>query len=375
MHPFAFSVTSPAPRDVWKDVLQASPEALLFQTPNWLNCICATGGYEGASRLYELAGGRQLVLPMVQRIGLPGRLATQASLPYRWGPGGVIAPGELTTEDVAIVLDDLARSGALHTSVRPNPLAAPWAAATAPGLVSVPRLYHELNLESGFDQIWAHRFTARARRSVRKAERAGVTVECDTSGRLVDVFYSLYRLSIDRWARQTGIPLHLARIREQRLESLRKYQIVAERLGQACRMYVAWWNGRAVATSIVLVHESHASYWRGAMDKDLAAPSQANFLLQQRAIEDACNAGCRYYHMGESGSSASLAHYKEAFGAEVAHCPEYHLERIPIIRLAEPVRRAVLEALAWGARSRNAAGRAVKPHGAGRRPVQRQVDD
>lgn len=358
MRPINFSMTSPTPREVWKDVLRASPEALAFHTPAWLDCICATGGYEDASRLYELTGGRRLILPMVRRKGLPERLVTEASLPYRWGCGGVIAPDELTAEDVAIVLSDLAGRAALYTSVRPNPLAAAWATATAPGLVSVPRLYHELNLESSFDRIWTNQFTARARRSVRKAERAGVTVECDTTGRLVEVFYNLYRLSIDRWARQTGIPVHMERIRARLFEPLRKYQLVAERLGQACRLYVAWLDGRPVATSIVLVQGNHASYWRGAMDKDLAGPSQANFLLHFRSIEDARNAGCRYYHMGESGSSASLAHYKEAFGAEVVQRPELHLERLPITQIYAPVRRTILGILAWGARARIAAGRA-----------------
>lgn len=357
MHHTDFFVRSPAPREVWDEVLRESPEALIFQTPAWLDCICATGGYEDASRLYELAGGRHLVLPLVRRKNVFRRLATEASLPYTWGCGGVVAPDALKEEDTAVVLRDLAERAVLHTSVRPAPLMAAWAAATVPGLVSVPRLYHELSLESDFDQIWAHRFTARARRSVRKAERAGVTVECDTTGRLANVFYDLYLLSVDRWARQTGIPLRVARLRSRRLEPLRKYQIVAERLGQACRMYVAWLDGQPVATSIVVVHGEHASYWRGAMDKDLAGPSQANFLLQSCAIEDACNAGCRYYHMGESGSSASLAHYKEAFGAEVIQQPEYHLERFPITRLTVPARRTILGILGWGARSRMAAAR------------------
>lgn len=358
MHSTDFSVTSPAPREVWKSLLRASPEALAFHTPDWLDCICATGGYEDASRLYDVAGGRQLIVPMVRRKRLSGRLATEASLPFTWGCGGVVAPDELTTEDVSIVLGDLAERPILHTYLRPNPLAA-WATTTVPGLVSVPRVYHELNLEGGIDAIWAHRFTAQARRSVRKAERAGVTVECDTTGKLVDVFYSLYQRSVDRWARQTGMPIPVARLRARQLEPLRKYQIVAGRLGQACRMYVAWIDGRPVATSIVLVHGTHASYWRGAMDKDLAGPSQANYLLQYRSIEDAYNAGCRYYHMGESGTSASLAHYKEAFGASVVQRPEYHFERLPITQLSAPVRRAILRILAWGAQSRKAAGSAV----------------
>jgi len=49
------------------------------------------------------------------------------------------------------------------------------------------------------------------------------------------------------------------------------------------------------------VHGENADYWRGYSRKDLAGPSRANNLLQRLAIEDACDAGCRYYSMGGSG--------------------------------------------------------------------------
>ena len=52
------------------------------------------------------------------------------------------------------------------------------------------------------------------------------------------------------------------------------------------------------------------------MNKDLAEPSRATFLLIRRSIEDACADGCHYYHMGESGNSASLAYFKEGFCRE-----------------------------------------------------------
>ncbi|HEU5348992.1 MAG TPA: GNAT family N-acetyltransferase, partial [Ktedonobacterales bacterium] len=105
-------------------------------------------------------------------------------------------------------------------------------------------------------------------------------------------------------------------------------------------------EGKPAASIIVLHHASNASYWRGAMDKDIADPSRANFLLHRRSIEDACARGCRYYHMGESGDSGSLAYFKEGFGAEPYRYEEYHVERLPITRLVK--------------RARNVAGRIVR---------------
>lgn len=334
LHSGLLSVTSPAPRRAWETVVHASTQALAFHTPAWLDCLCEVGGYADASRLYELRGGRWAILPLVRRRGLARTLAVEASLPYGWGFGGAVATGGLTTEDATTILADLAGRMVLLTSLRPSPLVAPiWAAAAPSGLAAAPRLAHVLDLEGGFERVWSERFAARARRHARRAEREEVVVEYDTTGRLVPVFYDLYRRSVVRWARQAGEPLRLARWRAQRGEPLRKYQAIAARMGEACRVYVAWVDGQPAAASIVLYHGSNASYWRGAMDKDLAGPSQANFLLHSRSIEDACIAGCRYYHMGESGNSVSLAHFKEAFGAEPHRYMEYHLERLPITQL------------------------------------------
>src|SRR5919199_995105 len=291
-------VTSPAPRKVWQEVLKADAQALVFQTPAWLDCICALGGYEDASRLYETPGGRRLVLPLVRRTGLPEALTTQASLPLGWGIGGLVASGPLEAEDVAAV-------------------------------IAVPRLAHILDLAGGFERVWAKRFASETRTAVRKAERSGLVVQCDTSGQLVPVFYDLFRLSIDRWARQQHEPRPLARWRGRRRDPLRKFQLVAQALGAACRLWVAWRDGWPAAAILVL-QGANASYTRGVMDKELAGPTQANVLLHRLAIEEACRAGCRSYHMGESGPSASLAQFKRRFGANAYRYNEYRLERLPI---------------------------------------------
>lgn len=335
----ALHVTSPAPRDIWATLLESSAEALAFQTPAWLDCICEVGGYKDASRLYETSGGEYLVLPMARRGRLPTPVTTEASLPYGWGFGGLVATSMVRVEEATAVFTDLAARGVLRTSLRPNPLVkAAWAAAAPTGTVIVPRTAHVLDLEGGFDQVWAKRFRSDTRTRSRRAERAGLVVECDTSGGLVPVFYDLYLRSIDRWARRERRPLPLARWRIRRRDSLRKYQVVFERLGVKCRIYVTWLGGRPVAAIIVLLQGANASYWRGAMDEELVGTTGANYLLHSRAIEDACRAGCRYYHMGDTGSSASLAQFKTRFGADAHHYVEYRLEHFPITGLADQTR-------------------------------------
>lgn len=334
-------VTSPAPRGVWEDILKQDPEALVTQSPAWLDCICSSGRYEDASRLYENSEGRQSVLPMVRRKGLPARLANQASPPSSWGIGGLVGPGSATVQDVSAVFSDLLTLPFLRTTIRPNPRNGRlWAAAAPPQVITVPRLAHVLDLQGGFTHVWMKRFNSRTRNKIRRAEKSGLTIERGSSGELVPVFYDLFLQSVTRWAQQQHEPLWMARLRARRRDPISKFQSLTRTLGDACRLWVARYDGQPAAAILVL-QGANAHYTRGAMNKDLAGPTLANFLLHKLAIEEACEAGCRYYHMGETGTSRPLAQFKAHFGADAYSYAEYRLERLPISRLDQGLRGLV----------------------------------
>jgi Acetyltransferase (GNAT) domain len=324
-------VRSPAERSAWLAALASSTEALAFHTPNWIASICESGRYTDASRLYDFGDGRQLILPLVRHRTVPRSIATAASLPDGWGFGGAVGPGAVRPDEAASVLADLGDGAALRTSVRPNPLAAaPSQLPEGLAVTPIQRSAHVLELDGDFEHI-ERRFSSSARRQVRKADRSSLTVEADSSGRLVSVFYDLYLKSVERWTRGRRLP-SLARAQLLRRDPLRKFEVVARRMGDACSIWVAWLDERPAAAIIVLTQGVNASYWRGAMDRDLAGPTRANFLLHSRAIEDACRTGRRNYHMGETDPSSSLAHFKAHFGAKAHPYVEYRLR--PRVRRA-----------------------------------------
>ncbi len=326
-------VTSPAPRALWRELLRADPEALPTQSPEWLDCLCALERYEDASRFYTFEDGQHLLLPLVTRRGLPSALSVQSSFPHAWGMGGVISRGEVTKEHLVAVFADLAATPSLSVSLLPNPRhGALWRAAAPTGVTRIPRRAHVIDLEGGFEKVWAERFSKNTRTAVRKAERLGVEVESDTTGRLVPIFYGLYRRSIDRWAEQQREPRWLAHRRANWRDPFDKLEHIAEYLGASSRVWVAWHRGQPVAASLMLIG-TNSDEIMGAMDKPLAAPLNANDLLQKAVIEDACRAGCRYHHLGESGASVGLARFKERFGAQAYPYEEYCLERFPVSKL------------------------------------------
>jgi CelD/BcsL family acetyltransferase involved in cellulose biosynthesis len=294
-----------------------------------MDYLCEIGGFEDASRLYELPGGKRLLLPMVKRKGVPNALAFAASFPYAWGIGGLLASRAMERSDVATVFDDLAEAGYLSVTVRPNPLQGEvWAAAQPANVASVPRRAHLLDLAGGFEYVWQTRFSASKRKQIRRAERNGLRVECDTTGRLMPVFYELYERSLVRWAKQQHEPLWLARLRAHARDPLHKLQAMADYLGDSCRVWVAWHENRPAA-AIVVLQDHNASPVLGAMDKELANTTYANNLLDCYAIRDACEAGCRYYDFGETGFNEGLAHFKSEFGAVSYPYADYHIERLP----------------------------------------------
>jgi Acetyltransferase (GNAT) domain len=338
-------VTSPAPRGVWRELLAVTPGALAFQTPEWIDCVCAAGGFSDASRLYDIDGGEQVLMPLLRRTKLPSHWAVQASLPYGWGFGGALTSEGATTHDLAAAIAELSRQTTVRTSIRPNPFtAADWQAAVPRGTIELARRAHILDLGGGVESVFAHRFKGRARTAIRRAERASLQIECDTSGRLLPAFYGLYRRSLERWASASPLPTGLAYRLGVRRDPPAKFAAVVAGMGDSCRIWLAWHAGVPAAALVCLVRGKVASYWRGCVDVEVADRTYATYLLQRAAIEDACASGCSHYHMGESGNSASLAQFKRAFGAEPYDYREYRFERMPLTATERSLRSFVTRA-------------------------------
>jgi hypothetical protein len=328
-------VSSPASRAVWEQLLAEDPAATTYQTAAWLDCICKVEAYQDTSRLFELPDGRQLVLPMVRRSWRPGALGVEASLPPFWGTGGLVAAGSVRATDIAAVWPHMIAGSPGLVRLQPSYLtAAAWNAVQPPPGVNIASgRTHVLDLEGGFERVWNKRFKSETRSSVRKAERANLDVEFDTTGRLIPAFYDLYLDWTARRARARNLPAWAMRRRASSQESLRKFQAVSQVFGDRCRTWVAGLDNEPVAGLIMLVHGAHAFYWRGYSAREPASRTRANVLLQRLAIEDACTAGCRWYNMGQSGGVASLEQFKARFGAEPWQSPQYTFGRSPIVRV------------------------------------------
>jgi hypothetical protein len=216
-----------------------------------------------------------------------------------------------------------------------------WADATiSQPVYTQPRLAHAIDLSGGFDHVWSKKFGKQTRSRIRKAERSYIEVRCSTDGGLIPVLYSLLETSVGRWAKRQNEPEVLARWRFHQRDPVEKFHVIAKSMGERCRIWAAWIDGRPVASLMVLVGRN-ANDCRNAIDREALGSSGANDLILKLSIEDACRFGCCYYHLGESGGSSSLADYKERFGADPYAYHEYYFDRIPLTRLETGLRTLV----------------------------------
>jgi hypothetical protein len=338
--PSVVDVVTPAPRGAWSEVLASDSGATIYQTPAWFDAVRSVTGARDVSRLYVLEDGRRLLLPMLERVPVPA-LTLNESYPTRYGSGGLLASGRLRASDVTHVLTDLLATGAVSTRIKANhDTAERWEAGRVAGVVSIPRRVEVLDLDGGFSRVWDERFKPSARRAIRKAERSGLVVERDSSTRLIAPFYDIYLEWTRQRAEKSGVPRRAAAWRARRREPLRKLEAVAGMLGDACRVWLARAADRPVAAIITLVYGNHAVYWQGFSNTALAGPPRGNNLLQRLAIEDACESGCRWYSMGESGGVPSLIRFKQSMGATPRRAVDYRIERLPLTALEGVTNRA-----------------------------------
>lgn len=324
-------MTSPVPRDVWESALKSDVTAAVTQSLPWRDALFASGRYKDVSRLYEFGSGQRIVLPLARRRVLPGRTAVTESWPSPWAFAGPISQdGQVTDAEAAAVLADLAASTMLAVRVKLRHDADDaWLAAASQFEVE-PIADWVLDLRGGFGDVWERKFGSSVRRAVRKAERSGLDVEVDQSGRLLGVFHDLYQKSVLRWAALQHAPVWLTRMRLAGETAPARMELMAKCFGPDLATWVARSNGEPVAAIVTIRSGAYTKYLWGAMEKEHAGLVRAPDLLHRLAIEEACQKGYRFYDFGGARPESSLGAYKKKFGATLAFRHTLYRERIPI---------------------------------------------
>ena len=321
-------VITPAPREEWRAVLAGDPGALPEHAPEWVDALCADGRYADASRYYVLDDGREFVLPLVARRGPLGLGGWLQCFPPSWGIGGLVG-ADADADVLRAVLADLRGTRSQRIALRPDPTRwAGWARRSTTRTLTIPRRAHVIDLSGGAEHAFGQ-FSKSARRGTRVAEK------CRRPGRdrplrrpaggVLPALPAVGRPLGRAAARAAGpgpVPGPPAGSAEQAAGHVGAPG-QGVRGGPGLRRRPAGLRRRSPCSA--RPRTTPGPRWTGTWsDKTYAGD-----LVQWRMIELACELGCTAYHLGESGQSASLAQFKEKFGARPVDYAELRLERLP----------------------------------------------
>jgi hypothetical protein len=347
--------TGAGAREAWERVA-AGPHLAVTQLPAWMDCMAAASGYLDATRLYETSDERLLVLPLARR-GAVSSMALYGSWPMYWegglDNGGLLSSDDaVTAADVRGVVEDLRRSPGLRTTVVPSVSdARAWVEGVPAGVDRCAATMYSVDLTGGFDAAWGRRVSKTERYKARKAERLGVEIESDDTGRLLPVFDRLYETSMRAWAQESALPSSVAGSLLRRRFPHATLEQVASRLGSTCRVWIAWKGGEPLSGLVVLSHGPAATLFKGATDKERVRTLPASTLLHRSVIEAASAEGRTRYELSGSGQE-SLTRFKLNLGARPVESFMYRFERMPVTATERSMRgglrRVITRPLAAG---------------------------
>ncbi|MGB6489747.1 MAG: GNAT family N-acetyltransferase [Steroidobacteraceae bacterium] len=311
-------------RDAWDAAASASPEAWLWHRYDL--CDSAVQDWPGRSDAsFAVLNEHEQVQALLPAFLLEDKAPWGLPVRYLNSNGGPALSASLgwsrRQEVLAVVAAQLqvqARSSrVVRTILSVPPMAPAWRGPDGPRCN--PLLYMGCedssgqtwvtDLRDGSEAVWA-RFEVRARRSVRKAEAAGVTVRESTVTSDWQVFFALHQETY----RRLGVPSYPAAL----------FRLIYEQLvpNGLCRVYFGERNGIAIAAANIACDKQGGYYWHG-FTSDEGLHTQALRLVIWKAMEDLAGKGmlqwldCGDAVLHSDGKAQQLSDFKRSFGGEL----------------------------------------------------------
>jgi len=280
----------------WRSFLAGSGKASVFHTPEWLEALRRTYGYEPAAVATlgengELSGA---VVYCLVKSWLTGRRLV--SLPFSDFCEPLLRTGEEMQVLAAALKEEARKSGADYVEIR---AALPRETGA---LETQEYCRQKLALEAGLDAIFDGFHASCVRRKIRRAEREGVKCEEGNSRDLLEEFYRLLGLTRGRH----GLPPQPRRWFENLLVCM----------GDALRLRIAFLGREAIAGILTLRYKNTMTYKYGCSDERLHALGGVHLLLW-KSIQEAARGGCQMFDFGRSDlDNGGLIAFKDRWGAQ-----------------------------------------------------------
>lgn len=296
----------------WRKFLERHLRASVFHTPEWLDALRRTYGYEPIV-LTTAAPGEDLqdgVAFCRIQSWLTGR--RMVSLPF----SDHCEPLVESTEELEYLLSDL----------QVDPEANKWKYVELRPVTQaqLPKnfgrgetfCFHRLDLSPGLDKLLGNFHKTSVQQMIRRAEREGLVYEEGRSESLLTRFYSLLVLT----RRRQNLPP----------QPRAWFRSLIASMGETLKIRAVSKNGRPVASILTLSFKSTLVYKYGCSDKEFSKLGGPQLLLW-KAIQDAKDDGLLELDMGRSDwDNPSLIEFKNRWGAQ--RCTLNYLRYPPVVR-------------------------------------------
>jgi CelD/BcsL family acetyltransferase involved in cellulose biosynthesis len=280
----------------WGGFVAGHPDAMPFHHPCWAQLVADCYGFRAfALATRDAAGAIRAGLPMVEVRHL-GSGPKWVSLPYTDYCPPLISKGQEEGQLVAALQQASRAAGVRRVEIR---------AAVSGGSVAGPAaLRHVLALNRDPAEIYAGFHRSQVQRSIRRAEREGLTVRQATRPEdLVDTFYRLHL----RTRRRQGVP-----VQPRRFFRLLWENAISTGLGS---VLIVEASARPIAAAVFLAWNGTVIYKFGASDASTWS-LRPNHLLFWHAIRAACEQEYRWFDFGRTDADqAGLRNFKLSWGA------------------------------------------------------------
>ena len=344
-HDIQIERIDPLDGGIWDSLVRARPNHSVFHLSAWARVLAETYGHRPFYLKIGVAGADAALVPMME-VQSPVTGRRGVSLPFA-DFGGLLwidPPQEVAVYQT--LLSVAAERKWKHLEIRGGSTPATGAACF--------RTYHahELDLSCGLSRL-SRQFTPSTRRSIRKAERSGLTITISRDPRAMLQFYQLH----GRTRRRHGLPP----------QPFAFFQAISRHLiepGMGA-IVLAQRAGMAVAGAVFFHTGCRVIYKFGASDKD-HWDLRPNHGVMWSAIQYLTGIGCQSLHFGRTtNEDAGLIRFKQSWAASKATLCyfRYHTGKLAWIADGKPALESL--PLVFGhlpLSLNNLAGRLIYPH-------------
>jgi hypothetical protein len=281
----------------WTPFIARSRQSSVFHTPEWLQSLKRTYGYEPVALVDAPAGAPIDNALLFCRVSswITGRRLV--SLPFSDHCEPLVDDPSRLSAMLQSLTSMVAREGK-YIEVRPLSSWQP----TSGFDVSEVFCSHAIDLRPEIDAVFARFHKNHIQRTVRKAERSGLTVETGRSATMLNEFYALHALT----RQKHGAPI----------QPLQWFENLVACLGNRLTIYMARHEGQPAAAILTSLHKTKLVYKYGcsnaAFNRFGGTP-----LLFWKAIQDGKALGCEEFDLGRSDlDNEGLLAFKDHLGAD-----------------------------------------------------------